>query len=78
MKKPIPIWENKKDKVLTEESSDAIDKYCQYLYNKNGGYSAICDYANEYDLPYGDCKPCENEMPMLITTKTQCCAVCGS
>lgn len=78
MKKPTPIWENKKDKVLTEESGEAINKYCQQLYEDNGGYSGIIEYANEYGLPYAYCKPCESEMPMLITTKMKCCAVCGN
>lgn len=52
----------------------AVKRKARRLYEKNGGYSAVCDLANEKGLQYGFCMPCDNDMPNIDGE----CLVCGS
>lgn len=45
---------------------------CASLY-QTGGVVAVCDYANERELEYKDCKTCNASMPNI----NDVCAVCG-
>lgn len=56
---------------ISENTKD-IAEICQTLYNENG-VSAVCDYANENNLPYSYCKACEADMPVHSNN----CLVCG-
>jgi RNA polymerase subunit RPABC4/transcription elongation factor Spt4 len=46
---------------------------CRGLYEKSGS-SAVYDYANENNLSYKHCKPCEADTPNVDNV----CAMCGS
>lgn len=60
--------------MMRKIEKTAIKRKAQRLYEKNGGYSAVCELANEKGIPYGFCLPCDNEMPHLDGE----CLVCGS
>jgi hypothetical protein len=52
----------------------SIKRKAKRLYEKNGGYSAVIELANEKGLKYGFCMPCDNDMPNMDGE----CLVCGS
>lgn len=67
----------RKKETLSAKEADKIRKKCQTLYKKTGP-SAVYDYANEINLPYHPCKPCEAETPTITDKNGSECAVCGS